>query len=78
MATIAGSWIGGSDNQAAMKEVFQPSGEIFSVMGVSFYPSAMSLKQAADTFAGPLKDAVKTLGLALSTWRAERAAEDNN
>ncbi len=32
MATIAGSWIGGSANQAAMKEVFQPSGEIFSVM----------------------------------------------
>lgn len=32
MTTIAGSWIGGSANQAAMKEVFQPSGEIFSVM----------------------------------------------
>jgi uncharacterized membrane protein len=32
MSTIAGSWIGGSANQAAMKEVFQPSGEIFSVM----------------------------------------------
>jgi uncharacterized membrane protein len=32
MATVAGSWIGGSANQAAMKEVFQPSGEIFSVM----------------------------------------------
>ena len=32
MATIAGSWIGGSANQAAVKEVFQPSGEIFSVM----------------------------------------------
>ena len=29
MATIAGSWIGGSANQAAMKEVFQPSGEYF-------------------------------------------------
>ena len=32
MSTIAGSWIGGSANQAAMKEVFQPSGQIFSVM----------------------------------------------
>jgi uncharacterized membrane protein len=32
MSTIAGSWIGGSANQAAMNEVFQPSGEIFSVM----------------------------------------------
>ncbi len=32
MATIAGSWIGGSANQAAMKEVFEPSAEIFSVI----------------------------------------------
>lgn len=32
MSTIAGSWIGGSANQAAMKEVFGVGGEIFSVM----------------------------------------------
>ncbi len=33
MTTIAGSWIGGGANQAAMFEVFQPiSGKIFSVM----------------------------------------------
>jgi len=32
MSTIAGSWIGGSANQAAMKEVFEVGGEIFSVM----------------------------------------------
>ncbi len=32
MATIAGSWIGGGANQAAMKEVFGASGSIFSVM----------------------------------------------
>ncbi len=30
LATIAGSWIGGGANQAAMFEVFQPSGELFS------------------------------------------------
>jgi uncharacterized membrane protein len=30
LATIAGSWIGGSANQTALKEVFAPSGEIFS------------------------------------------------
>ena len=65
-------------NHCAVAAPVMVDGEIFSVMGVSFYPTAMSLKQAADTFAGPLKDAVKTLGLALSTWRAERAAEDNN
>lgn len=32
MTTIAGSWIGGGANQAAMKEVFQVDGGIFSVM----------------------------------------------
>jgi uncharacterized membrane protein len=32
MSTIAGSWIGGGPNQAAMKEVFQVDESIFSVM----------------------------------------------
>jgi uncharacterized membrane protein len=32
MTTVAGSWIGGGANQAAMFEVFQPSKELFSVM----------------------------------------------
>jgi uncharacterized membrane protein len=32
MTTIAGSWIGGSANQAAMKEVFNVNGELFSNM----------------------------------------------
>lgn len=32
MTTIAGSWIGGGANQAAMKEVFNVDGTIFSVM----------------------------------------------
>lgn len=32
MTTIAGSWIGGSANQASMKEMFEVGGDIFSVM----------------------------------------------
>lgn len=32
MSTIAGSWIGGGSNQAAMKEVFEADERIFSVM----------------------------------------------
>lgn len=32
MTTVAGSWIGGGANQAAMKEIFQPSDSLFSVM----------------------------------------------
>ena len=32
MTAIAGSWIGGAANQAAMKEVFQIEPNIFGVM----------------------------------------------
>lgn len=32
LSTVAGSWIGGGANQAAMKEIFQPSDELYSVM----------------------------------------------
>ncbi|MBT1444658.1 DUF819 family protein [Shewanella sp. JM162201] len=32
MTTLAGSWIGGSANQAAMKEIYEVGGNIFSVM----------------------------------------------
>lgn len=32
LSTVAGSWIGGGANQAAMKEVFQPSDSLYSVM----------------------------------------------
>lgn len=32
MTTIAGSWIGGGANQAAMFELFQPSQQLFSIM----------------------------------------------
>ena len=32
MSTVAGSWIGGGANQAAMKEIYQPSDSLFSIM----------------------------------------------
>ena len=32
MSTVAGSWSGGSANQATMLEVFEPSGDLFSTM----------------------------------------------
>lgn len=32
MSTIAGSWIGGGANQAAMRDIFQPSPALFSIM----------------------------------------------
>jgi len=65
-------------NHCAVSVPVMVDGEIFSVMGVSFYPTAMTLKQAADTFAGPLRDASQRLGKALSAWRAERAKDDKD
>jgi uncharacterized membrane protein len=56
LATIAGSWIGGGANQIAMKEVFQPSGRLFSAiiavdvivaylwMGILLYSASISPK----------------------------------
>ena len=32
LATVAGSWIGGGPNQVAMREIFQPSDELFSIV----------------------------------------------
>ncbi len=34
LATVAGSWIGGGANQAAMKEIAEASGKLFSVMAI--------------------------------------------
>lgn len=67
LATIAGSWIGGGANQIALKEVFQPSGSLFSAiiavdvivayfwMGILLYGASISqrldTKMKADTSA---------------------------
>ena len=32
LSTVAGSWIGGGANQAAMKEVYEPSSSLYSIM----------------------------------------------
>ena len=32
LTTVAGSWIGGGANQAAMKEIFQVGDKVFSAM----------------------------------------------
>jgi uncharacterized membrane protein len=67
LSTIAGSWIGGGANQIAMKEIFQPSDELFSAiiavdviaaylwMGILLYGAGISktldTKMKADTTA---------------------------
>lgn len=49
---------------------------VFAVLGVSFYPTSMTLKQAGDTFAGPLKEAAARMAKALAAWRLERSDND--
>jgi uncharacterized membrane protein len=60
MATIAGSWIGGGANQAAMYEVFSPSNSLFGIMitidiivaeiWMAFLLIGISKKDAIDRF----------------------------
>ncbi|MSO97544.1 MAG: winged helix-turn-helix transcriptional regulator [Rhodospirillaceae bacterium] len=59
-------------NHCAFSVPIMVDGEIFAVLSVSFYPTTMSLKQAIDTFAAPLKDGAARIGKSLSAWRAER------
>jgi IclR family mhp operon transcriptional activator len=63
-------------NHCALAVPVMCDGEIFCVLAVSFYPTAMTLKQAVDNFTAPAKDAAARLGKALTVWRAERAAEE--
>lgn len=65
-------------NHCAVAVPVMVENEIFCVLGVSFYPTAMSLKQAADTFAGPLKESATRMSKALVAWRAERANSDKD
>jgi IclR family transcriptional regulator, mhp operon transcriptional activator len=62
-------------NHCAVSVPVMVDSELFSVLSVSFYPTAMTLKQASDTFAQPLKDAAQRLSKELSAWRKERAKQ---
>ncbi len=56
LSTVAGSWIGGGANQAAMKEIFLPSEELFSVM------------VAVDVFIAEIWMAFLLWGVAKADW----------
>ncbi len=56
LSTVAGSWIGGGANQVAMKEVFEPSNELFSVM------------LAVDIFVAEVWMAFLLLGIGKADW----------
>jgi len=63
-------------NHCAVTVPVLVDGEVFAILGVSFYPTSMTLKQAVDTFAAPLKDAAARMAQALTSWRAERVGTD--
>ena len=64
LSTVAGSWIGGGANQVAMKEVFEPSNELFSVM------------LAVDIFIAEIWMAFLLLGIGKADWIDEKFGAD--
>ncbi len=66
LSTVAGSWIGGSANQVAMKEVFEPSDELFSVM------------LAVDIFVAEVWMAFLLLGIGKADWIDRKLGADSS
>ncbi len=83
MTTIAGSWIGGGANQAAMKEIYEVSGELFSSMiavdviianiwmAVLLYMAANA--KAIDAKSGADTSAIEDLRRAVEKFNRENA-----
>lgn len=81
LTTVAGSWIGGGANQAAMKEVFQVDDEIFSAliavdvivanvwMGFLLYGAGRS--DAIDRWIGADNSAIEVLKQKVSEYQAQ-------
>jgi uncharacterized membrane protein len=66
MTTIAGSWIGGSANQTAMKEVFEVNGDLFSKM------------VAVDVIVGNVWIGVLLAGVGFSAFIDRKLRADNS
>lgn len=66
LTTVAGSWIGGGANQVAMKEVFAPSDQLFSVM------------IAVDIFVAEVWMAFLLLGIGKSQWIDRKFGADDS
>ncbi|MFT4033004.1 MAG: DUF819 family protein [Siphonobacter sp.] len=81
LATIAGSWTGGGANQAALKEIFQPSERLFSQsvavdvivgelwMALMIYGASRSLE--IDRFFKADASAIKEVQISLETYQAK-------
>ncbi len=66
LTTVAGSWIGGGANQVAMKEIFKPSDELFSVM------------IAVDIFVAEVWMAFLLFGIGKADWIDGHFGADNS
>ncbi len=62
-----------NQNHCSLAVPVMVDGSVHSVMTMSFYPTALSIKQAIDSFAPILKEAAVKLGTALKTWRSAKA-----
>jgi uncharacterized membrane protein len=81
MATVAGSWIGGGANQAAMKEIYKPSDNLFATMivvdvfvaniwmGVVLYGASIS--NHIDTWFRADNSAIEQLKQKLNEYQAQ-------
>ncbi|QDV65629.1 DUF819 family protein [Crateriforma conspicua] len=66
LATVAGSWIGGGANQAAMKEIFEPSERLYSLM------------VAVDVVVAEVWMAILLLGVGKHRWIDARLKADSS
>lgn len=66
LTTVAGSWIGGGANQAAMKEVFEVSDSIFSKV------------VAVDIIVGNMWLAILMIGIGRNAWINQKLKADDN
>ena len=66
LSTVAGSWIGGGANQVAMKEIFEPSDDLFSVM------------LAVDIVIAEVWMAFLLLGISKADWIDNRVGADSS
>ncbi len=66
LTTVAGSWIGGGANQAAMKEVFEVNGDLFSRM------------VAVDIIIGNTWLAILMIGIGRNKWINEKLKADDS
>ncbi|MCB2108180.1 MAG: helix-turn-helix domain-containing protein [Rhodobacteraceae bacterium] len=61
-------------NQCSLAVPIFTKDGVFAVMSMSFYPSAMSTKQAVDSFAQPMKETAAKISSGLDAWNEKRAA----